>query len=102
MIRELVHNVLKHAEATELDVRVKRVEDEGIYCTVSDDGKGFDAGAFLEHIGSREGAHLGLISVNSQIGYLGGEMELHSTPGEGTRITLRLRSPASCEIGGNA
>ncbi|NKI21347.1 hypothetical protein HFN20_08930 [Paenibacillus dendritiformis] len=101
MIRELVHNVLKHAEATQLDVRVKRAEGEDIYCTVSDDGKGFDAGAFLEHIGSREGAHLGLISVNSQIGDLGGEMELHSTPGEGTRITLRLRSAASSEIGGN-
>lgn len=101
MIRELVHNVLKHAEATQLDVRVKGVEGEDIYCTVSDDGKGFDAGAFLEHIGSREGAHLGLISVNSQIGDLGGEMELHSTPGEGTRITLRLRSAASSEIGGN-
>lgn len=101
MIRELVHNVLKHAEATQLDVRVKRAEGEDIYCTVSDDGKGFDAGAFLEHIGSREGAHLGLVSVNSQIGDLGGEMELHSTPGEGTRITLRLRSAASSEIGGN-
>lgn len=100
MIRELVHNVLKHAEAKQLDVSVKRKEDEGICCTVSDDGKGFDVVAFQKD-GSREGAHLGLISVNSQIGYLGGEMEIHSSPGEGTRITLRLRSPALCERGGN-
>ncbi|WP_189030650.1 hypothetical protein [Paenibacillus albidus] len=41
-----------------------------------------------------DGGHLGLISVNSQIGYLGGEMDIESRPGKGkgTAITLRLRS----------
>lgn len=91
IIRELVHNVLKHAEASRLDVYLNLEPIGVICCVVSDDGKGFDATAFPDHIASIDGGHLGLISVNSQIGYLGGEMDIQSKPGKGALITLRLR-----------
>ncbi|MNR50390.1 hypothetical protein D3C85_1698980 [compost metagenome] len=37
------------------------------------------------------GSHLGLISVSSQIGHLGGELDIQSRPGKGAVITIRLR-----------
>ncbi|KWX79047.1 sensor histidine kinase [Paenibacillus jilunlii] len=91
IIRELVLNVQKHAEASQLHIRFIHIPAEGICCTVSDNGKGFDATAFSEQSSFMSGSHLGLISVSSQIGHLGGELDIQSRPGKGTVITIRLR-----------
>lgn len=91
IIRELVQNVLKHAEASHLDIRFIQMPTEEICCVVSDDGKGFDAAAFSKKIRYMNGSHLGLISVYSQIEHLGGELDIRSKPGKGTVVTLRLQ-----------
>lgn len=90
IIRELTQNALKHAEATSLEIRLWKEPGSEICCRVKDNGRGFDPSALHRREDGKGPAHLGLVSVSSQIGYLGGEWELHSAPGKGTEITIKL------------
>ncbi|WP_151735216.1 sensor histidine kinase [Paenibacillus tengchongensis] len=96
IIRELIHNVQKHAGASRLSVCFIQMPTEEICCTITDNGRGFDAAAFTKQLAYMNGGHLGLVSVNSQIGHLGGEMDILSGPGQGTVITLRLPPQYNC------
>jgi len=55
---------------------------------VSDDGRGFDARAVLgaEH----QTAGFGLVSVQERLGYIGGELQVWSVPGQGTTCTVTV------------
>jgi signal transduction histidine kinase len=79
-VAEALTNAAKHAQATVVDVRVKTSEDH-LLIQVHDDGRG---GADLT-------AGTGLISLTDRIEAVGGHMTLHSPPGAGT--TLRIRLP---------
>ncbi len=83
-IRELLINVVKHANARTVDVEV-RSEGPDVVMTLTDDGDGFEPDALdLErHQG------FGLFSIRERLTYLGGTLELRSKPGWGTRVTLR-------------
>jgi len=52
--------------------------------TISDDGAGFDP---LQAVADD---HFGLLSMRERAAAIGGEFELDSAPGRGTRITLHL------------
>jgi len=79
--RELLLNIVKHADATEVQVTISR--DNGcVRFVVEDDGKGFDP----ESLRSSEG--FGLFSIKERLNHIGGRMELFSTPGKGTRVEL--------------
>lgn len=91
MIRELTNNVVKHAKASRLEIRLWQESEGEICCTVSDNGRGFEAASFYEHRNAMEHKHLGLVSVSNQITYLDGAMDIRSVPGKGTVITLKLR-----------
>lgn len=76
------HNIVKHAKATRVDLRLSR-DDEGFWVELTDDGQGFDSeGKFP--------GHLGLRSMRERAEHLGGSLEISSTPGEGTRIRVRI------------
>ncbi|MBI3965419.1 MAG: GAF domain-containing protein, partial [Chloroflexi bacterium] len=77
--QEALHNTVKHARARNVALRLERNES-GLRLVVADDGQGFDPhGSFP--------GHLGLESMRERATRLGGSVDLHSTPGEGTRIT---------------
>lgn len=90
ILRELVRNVQKHAEASQLELHLAQRPTGEVRCEVRDDGKGFDTAALSKQDSFMRGHHLGLLSVTSQIEYLGGELDIRSSPGKGTVITLRL------------
>jgi two-component system, NarL family, sensor kinase len=75
---EALRNVAAHAQATSVGVRVTRHSLE-----VGDDGQGFTAPD-----GDRP--HLGLRMLDDLAREHGGALEIRSTPGQGTRILLRL------------
>ena len=82
--QEALHNALKHAAASRLELRL----DEGaglLALTVRDDGVGFDPS---------EPAHrsrrLGLTSMEERARALGGALTIDSTPGAGTTIGLQV------------
>ncbi|MCU0334179.1 MAG: sensor histidine kinase [Chitinophagaceae bacterium] len=77
VVQELVNNVLKHAEATELLVQVVQSAEQ-ISITVEDNGRGFDQRILP--------AGAGLQNVQSRVAYLNGQLEIKSLAGHGTFI----------------
>jgi PAS domain S-box-containing protein len=87
MVRELIINVVKHADAKRVDISIGRFADR-IRVIVSDDGSGFDSEAIQRRlIGNRS---FGLFNIRHRTEYLGGEFAIESEIGRGTRITLLL------------
>lgn len=83
-IRELLLNVVKHANARKVEVEI-RASGKDVIILIIDDGDGFDTTAL--DLGNRRG--FGLFSIRERLTYLGGGFELWSEPGAGTRVTLR-------------
>lgn len=85
-VRELLFNVVKHAHARSARVSIERRELR-VVITVEDDG----VGCSLDGEGSRKAAKgFGLFSIRQRLQNLGGDMDLASTPGQGTRVCLEM------------
>lgn len=84
-VRELLFNVVKHAQATEAVVELN-ARGQGVQISVTDNGVGFDP-AELENNG-RHG--FGLFSIDERLQVIDGRLELDSAPGRGTRILLEV------------
>jgi PAS domain S-box-containing protein len=84
-VRELLTNVVKHAQAKRVMVRL---EGEGtqVRIVVEDDGLGFDTNAVPKTMG-REGG-FGLFSIQERMAALGGSLALTSEPGQGCKAVL--------------
>jgi signal transduction histidine kinase len=87
IVRELLNNVVKHSLAENVWLTAK-VEDEQIYIEVRDDGEGFVVPANLTDL-TMEG-HLGLTGVQERVSGFDGTLNIESTPGEGTRVSIQL------------
>lgn len=84
--RELLSNVVRHADATTLTVRL--AESNGsVELAVEDDGRGFDSRRLQEHLAD---GHIGLASQRVRVETAGGSMLVASAPGRGTRVAIRL------------
>jgi signal transduction histidine kinase len=84
-VRELLVNIAKHANARNVTVCTRRVDDQ-VQVTVEDDGVGFDTSRLGSHTNQTEG--FGLFSIRERLGYIGGSLDVDSRPGLGTRVTL--------------
>lgn len=84
-VRELLHNVVKHARAHSAWVRVRRAAGE-IRILVEDDGEGFEVAALAGPSDVSSG--FGLFSLREGLEAVGGRLEIDSTPAKGTRIAL--------------
>jgi PAS domain S-box-containing protein len=84
-VRELLINVAKHAQAHNVKVSIRR-DDSNIKITVEDDGNGFDTCDIVSHWSRSAG--FGLFSLHERLDHLGGQLEVKSKPGHGTRVTL--------------
>jgi PAS domain S-box-containing protein len=80
-------NVMRHARAKHARVELRFHKTE-LELTVWDDGVGFDVGAALER--AAQGATLGLLSMQERVRLARGEIEIESTPGQGTIIQARF------------
>lgn len=88
-IRELLFNVTKYAD-TEHATIILREEDGMLDVVVSDQGAGFDVAAAAY---PRQTDGFGLFSIRERIAALEGTMNLESSPGHGTKITLMIPIP---------
>ncbi len=86
-VRELLFNVLKHAQASCTTVSMRRV-GEHLQIIVEDNGVGFAPDKLRAESGKIEG--FGLFSIRERLNYFGGRMEIESAPGEVTRVILSL------------
>lgn len=87
--REQLTNAAKHSGATEVELVVAR-NNGRVVMEVSDNGCGLQPGR--RHTAVEQG-HIGLASSAERVEALGGELDIDSEPGRGTRIrtTLPLR-----------
>lgn len=87
--KELLQNTVKYAQATQVNINVTFGVSK-LKIEIADNGVGFDP-ATLE---VTEQGGFGLFSARERMAYLGGDFELESAPGKGTRarLTLPLRS----------
>jgi signal transduction histidine kinase len=83
IVQESLHNVLKHAEAEQVRLDLRR-EDHDILLRVEDDGRGFSR----TMSGWRHG--LGLASMEERVRLLGGRLTVESLPGVGTTVEVRV------------
>ncbi|MCG3179647.1 MAG: hypothetical protein BIFFINMI_01988 [Phycisphaerae bacterium] len=97
-VRELLTNVIKHAGAGEARVALAR-EGNTLRITVEDDGRGFDPAAMFEDRSQpdRRRGRFGLFSIRERLNQLGGSVQIDTSPGRGTTVTLR--APLSVETG---
>jgi NarL family two-component system sensor histidine kinase LiaS len=86
IILEALNNSLKHSQATEVSVNLQ--EENLILCLeVIDNGAGFRYQPGFEISGY---AGLGLRNMKTRAKELGGELEIDTAPGSGTRIHLKI------------
>jgi signal transduction histidine kinase len=83
--RELLLNIIKHAEARNVSIRIDR-QEKSVRMVIEDDGKGFDASQLERAAHQQEG--FGLFSIRERLTYIGGRFAIESQPGEGTKVTL--------------
>lgn len=94
IVKELLRNTVKHAQATRATITVRGTES-GFEIEVVDDGVGFDPNSD-EYRGQNR---FGLFNTRERIGYLGGELQVDSAPGRGTRVTISLSLPRTESTG---
>ena len=84
-IRESLLNTVKYAQVAEATVTVAATEAT-LTVTVADAGVGFDP-TRLRVAGGTEGG-VGLLGIRERLEWIGGRLEVASTPGSGSRVTL--------------
>ncbi len=90
LVQEALTNVAKHAGAG--SVTLQLAEREGrLDVFVSDDGRGFDPDA--------ERGGFGLVGMRERVELAGGQLQIESKPGSGTRMTASIPCAAEAKSG---
>jgi PAS domain S-box-containing protein len=82
-VRELLFNIVKHAGSLEATVSLEQLDGRG-RIAVSDGGQGFDVEAIMK---DPKTAH-GLLMLQDRLGLIGGNIEVTSKVGDGTRVEI--------------
>ncbi len=81
VIQEAFNNIIKHANATQVDVQLMGLED-GFTISIEDDGNGFDV------LNTKNG--LGIKNMQSRVHQIGGTFALDSIPNKGTSVLISI------------
>ena len=84
IFQECLTNVIRHAQAKSVSVSLCQ-EDENILLVVEDDGIGFCESDLSNSLGS-----LGLLGMKERAQFCGGNVQISSSPGNGTTVTIRV------------
>jgi signal transduction histidine kinase len=86
IVQEALTNAAKHAQASNVWIRAWK-ENLVLCCSIRDNGRGFDSDG-TDATANRKG--LGLIAMRERISAIGGTLQIHSNPGSGTELSLRI------------
>jgi signal transduction histidine kinase len=86
-VRELLTNVIKHAQANKVKVSLEQ-EGDNLKVFVQDDGVGFDPHGLSSGMKCKGG--FGLFSIQERMTELGGSLEVMSGPGKGCKAVLAM------------
>lgn len=82
IVKETLNNALKHAKAQDVWLRVNKTGNE-LRIEVEDNGRGMAAPST-----DRRGH--GMANVQNRAAQIGGELDVQSSPGQGTKITVKF------------
>lgn len=82
-VAEALTNAAKHGHATHATVYLDEEDDGRLFCSVKDDGQGFDPATATEGEGLTR-------SIRGRMAEVDGEVELDAHPGRGTEVRLRV------------
>jgi len=88
--QEAITNIIRHAKARNIWVNLGTFFNgkNGLELTIQDDGKGYDVQEALEK--AAKGSSLGLLGMRERVYLAGGEIDIHSIPGQGSVICIRF------------
>ncbi|MEO8284872.1 MAG: GAF domain-containing protein [Chloroflexota bacterium] len=86
--REALHNVVKHAQATEAWVELNLTGETAVLI-IKDNGRGFDTNALLQNGGS----HIGTSTMQERATAINGELQIISSHNKGTEVLTRVHIP---------
>jgi signal transduction histidine kinase len=99
VVQEAINNIARHAAARNVEISLV-LDDEVASVSITDDGIGFDLAELsmgtIKDIDSTDFQFsentrgLGLLGMQERIELLGGDLEINSTPGNGTQIYIRV------------
>ncbi|MEK4146222.1 sensor histidine kinase [Robertmurraya sp. FSL W8-0741] len=85
LVQESVQNVLKHANAKEIKVKLEMAQEQ-ITVLVKDNGQGFN-------IDERKDESFGIIGMRERVELLGGKLSINSKIGKGTTVLIKVPLP---------
>ena len=88
IVQESLSNIARHAQAEHVHVRLAG-DGTGFQVAVHDDGVGFDPAEARTRSDC-----FGLTGMEERAARIGGQLQIESAPGQGTRIVLSLKEPA--------
>jgi len=88
VIQEGLNNTVRHARATNAHIRLLE-DQQSIYCSIRDDGIGFDVEAVSRRAGT-DGARLGLDGMRERVAAIDGTLQILSAPGLGTDLHIGI------------
>ncbi len=81
-LQEAIHNAIKYARASVIDVRIEPINSNEIQMSIRDNGLGFDLNSVEKGNGLR--------NMQKRIETIGGILSIHSAAGQGTQIKVLL------------
>ena len=93
-VRELLLNIVRHAQTPKASVSINVDADRELWITVEDNGIGFETASLSRSADPH--TKFGLLSIRERMELLGGECTISSSPGVGTLAVLRLPLQQSC------
>jgi PAS domain S-box-containing protein len=88
IVQEALTNIARHARAQRVEIDLHRTGDALVLC-VQDDGCGFDLAAMRGR--ALAGGSIGVLGMQERAELIGGQLNIESTPGQGS--TVRLTCP---------
>ena len=91
--KEALNNAVRHAAASEVRVALT-LETGSLALAVEDNGCGFSAGARAgaASTADRFASGDGLENMRRRLARVGGHCEIHSAPGQGTKVVFRIKA----------
>jgi PAS domain S-box-containing protein len=86
VVQEALNNVVKHAQASAVRIHLASAADGRLVLRIMDDGQG------LSEADRKKPQSFGLMGMRERVRALGGALNIHSRPGEGTTIEVVVQT----------
>lgn len=94
IMQQACENATRHGKATAIQIRAK-LKPQNIWVMIEDNGTGFDARENFNLETLLENRHFGLAGMIERATFIGGNVDIDSQPGKGTRVQVTWHSKSS-------